>query len=77
MSRSRATVRILAQAQPGPFGASPTGFAGARALFQAPAAWLADALAREARAQRLFLWLPVLMGVGVLAYFAAEREPAL
>lgn len=31
----------------------------------------------EIERRRLFLWLPVLMGVGILFYFAADREPAL
>lgn len=35
------------------------------------------ALAAEAERRRLFLWLPVMMGVGILLYFAADREPAL
>lgn len=48
------------------------------------AAWLqdrkarfAEALALEAERRRPFLWLPVAMGVGILLYFAADREPAL
>ena len=46
--------------------------------------WLADigralgaALEAEAERRRLFLWLPVMMGLGILLYFAADREPAL
>jgi competence protein ComEC len=35
------------------------------------------ALALEAERRRLFLWLPVMMGAGILLYFAADREPAL
>jgi competence protein ComEC len=35
------------------------------------------ALAAEAERRRLFLWLPVMMGIGILLYFAADREPAL
>lgn len=35
----------------------------------------ADAFELEWERRRLFLWLPVLMGVGVLLYFAADREP--
>lgn len=34
-------------------------------------------LALEAERRRLFLWLPIAMGVGILLYFAADREPAL
>jgi len=48
------------------------------------AAWLQDrkarfveALALEAERRRPFLWLPVAMGIGILLYFAADREPAL
>ena len=37
---------------------------------------LGEALAREAERRRLFLWLPVAMGAGILLYFAADREPA-
>ncbi len=35
------------------------------------------ACAAEAERRRLFLFLPVMMGVGVLLYFSADREPAL
>ena len=35
--------------------------------------WIAEDIAER----RLFLWLPVCLGVGVLAYFAADREPSL
>lgn len=35
------------------------------------------ALEAEAERRRLFLWLPVMMGLGILLYFAADREPAL
>jgi competence protein ComEC len=35
------------------------------------------ALSREAERRRLFLWLPVAMGIGILLYFAADQEPAL
>ncbi len=38
---------------------------------------LLQALSREAERRRLFLWLPVLMGSGILLYFAADREPSL
>lgn len=38
---------------------------------------LLEALAREAERRRLFLWLPVAMGVGILFYFAADAEPVL
>ena len=38
---------------------------------------LLQALSREAQRRRLFLWLPVLMGAGILLYFAADREPSL
>ncbi|MBL8587029.1 MAG: competence protein ComEC, partial [Methylobacteriaceae bacterium] len=39
--------------------------------------WLADALAQEIAHRRLFLWSPVFAGLGVLGYFAADREPSL
>ena len=32
---------------------------------------------QEARDRRLFLWLPVFFGLGILAYFAADQEPPL
>ena len=38
---------------------------------------LLGALSCEAERRRLFLWLPVMMGAGILLYFAADREPAL
>lgn len=44
------------------------------------AAWrgrLLGTLSLEAERRRLFLWLPVMMGAGILLYFAADREPAL
>lgn len=31
----------------------------------------------EAERRRLFLWLPVMMGAGILLYFAADSEPVL
>lgn len=44
---------------------------------QALRIWLAASLALEAERRRPFLWLPVAMGLGILLYFAADREPAL
>lgn len=38
---------------------------------------LLAACATEVERRRLFLWLPVLMGIGILFYFAADREPVL
>src|SRR6188472_2737692 len=39
--------------------------------------WLMELGASFGAAERrLFLWLPVAVGVGVLAYFAAEQEPS-
>lgn len=38
---------------------------------------LRRALATELERRRLFNWLPVCMGAGVLLYFLAEREPGL
>lgn len=39
--------------------------------------WLSTAWEREREARRPFLFLPVGLGVGVLLYFSADREPAL
>ncbi|MGE3247876.1 MAG: ComEC/Rec2 family competence protein, partial [Beijerinckiaceae bacterium] len=39
--------------------------------------WAAACAREEADQRRLFLWLPVFFGAGVLLYFAAEAEPAL
>ncbi len=33
--------------------------------------------AEEARRRRLFLWLPVFFGAGIVIYFAADREPPI
>ena len=38
---------------------------------------LRAAITAEIDARRLFLWLPVLFGGGILLYFAADREPSL
>jgi competence protein ComEC len=38
---------------------------------------LQGAVVDEIERRRLFLWLPVMMGVGILLYFSADREPAL
>lgn len=38
---------------------------------------LAAALESEIERRRVFNWLPVFMGVGVILYFLADREPAL
>ena len=38
---------------------------------------LRQGFALEAERRRPFLWLPVAMGVGILLYFTADREPAL
>ncbi len=40
-------------------------------------AGIAALLRQEAEARSLFNWLPVMMGFGVIAYFMADREPAL
>jgi competence protein ComEC len=57
---------------------------GARWRGVALSLWLAEvgralraALEAEAERRRLFLWLPAMMGLGILLYFAADREPAL
>lgn len=39
--------------------------------------WLRHALETEIERRRLFNWLPVCMGAGVLLYFLADREPGL
>ena len=44
---------------------------------QALWSWLVASFALEAERRRPFLWLPIAMGVGILLYFAADREPAL
>jgi len=38
---------------------------------------LQGGFAQEVERRRPFLWLPIAMGVGILLYFAADREPAL
>ena len=38
---------------------------------------LVAALETEAERRRLFLWLPVAMGCGILLYFMADAEPSL
>ena len=42
-----------------------------------PFAYIIGLFEQEARERRLFLWLPVFFGLGILAYFAADREPPL
>jgi competence protein ComEC len=37
----------------------------------------AHMVATEVAERRLFLWLPVFFGIGILAYFSSESEPAL
>ena len=44
---------------------------------QALFAWLHRCAREETEQRRLFLWLPVLFGAGVLLYFAADQEPLL
>jgi competence protein ComEC len=52
-----------------------------KARLQAASTGLGEEFARsvalEVERRRLFNWLPVFMGIGVLFYFAADREPAL
>lgn len=62
-----------------PFGAQEVRFPGhaVRLTLSEWRARLIEAAATEAERRRLFLWLPVLMGIGILLYFAADREPAL
>lgn len=39
--------------------------------------WISEQSAREVELRSPFLWLPVAFGIGILAYFQADREPAL
>lgn len=52
-----------------------------KARLQAASAASGEEFARsvvlEVERRRLFNWLPVFMGIGVLFYFAADREPAI
>ena len=41
------------------------------------AAWLRGCFREEAEQRRLFLWLPVFYGAGIILYHGAEREPSL
>lgn len=41
------------------------------------AAWVARSAWLEVDRRRLFLWLPVLYGIGIVLYFSAEREPSV
>lgn len=66
----------LAWALPGRAERSRFPGAGLELAFAEAGRRLLGACATEAERRRLFLWLPVLMGVGVLLYFAADREPA-
>ena len=60
-------------------GASAAGRAGWAARIGALRPWasLRLAIAVEWEARRLFLWLPVSAGTGVLLYLAADREPVV
>jgi competence protein ComEC len=73
------TRRLAAQGVALPWrlpGASPAGLdlAGLPARL---AGFFRNAVAAESERRRLFLWLPVMMGVGILLYFGADTEPAL
>lgn len=48
-----------------------------RAWLRAVVRWLGACAREEAEQRRLFLWLPVFFGTGILLYFAAGREPVL
>lgn len=52
-------------------------FANGGAAFLDPRRAFAEALAKETAERRLFLWLPVLGGLGALLYLFADREPSL
>ncbi len=62
---------------------APTGADGVFAGFSLREAWLdlgqrfRAAIEIEIAQRRLFLWLPVAAGAGVVLYFAADREPSL
>ncbi len=48
-------------------------------LFHAPidvTGWIGRQFARETEHRRLFAWLPVAFGIGILLYFAADTEPS-
>ncbi len=52
----------------------------ASAAVLSPSAWrrrLRDALETEIARRRVFNWLPVFLGIGIILYFLAHREPAL
>jgi len=70
---SRAVAGILPARLPPLALGGPALAAGFRALGRRAAA----SLALEIERRRPFLWLPVAMGLGILLYFAADREPAL
>jgi competence protein ComEC len=48
-----------------------------KAWFGDPGRLFSRALAQEIAERRLFLWLPVAAGAGVICYLFAEREPSL
>jgi competence protein ComEC len=67
-------------------GAWPAGWKGVfsarlKARLQTASTALGEELSRsvalEIERRRLFNWLPVFMGIGVLLYFAADREPSI
>ncbi|MDP4593219.1 MAG: competence protein ComEC, partial [Beijerinckiaceae bacterium] len=72
--RARASVYAGAAAVLAGSGSARSGLIGWR---QALFAWLHRCAREEAEQRRLFLWLPVLFGAGVLLYFAADQEPLL
>lgn len=69
------------RAVPGPLRRGGAVFGGIRAAWPGPGIPRRLALALHgvlaAEWQRLVLWLPVAMGIGVLTYFGLEREPGL
>jgi competence protein ComEC len=68
--------RVRAQAQAGVAGLAPAGFGlGLVERWRRLTGWLRACASEEAGQRRLFLWLPVFFGAGILLYFSASREP--
>lgn len=68
--------RTWPSAAPGRAGATvPVWLQGARGLTDLLSGWLRAWIAAEIAPGRLVIWLPVAFGIGVILYFAADREP--